>query len=93
MIWLAYYLPCNWRGSCLSLSCAGRLIDLSDIFNSQGNIVARFPIYTLDSAPESKRDGGLNRTRLDERANDFFGTEDLLSQAYEDAVHVGVVAD
>jgi hypothetical protein len=55
--------------------------------------VARLPIYTLDSAPERKRDGGLNRTRLDECANDFFGTEDLLSQAYEDAVHIGVVAD
>jgi hypothetical protein len=55
--------------------------------------VARFPIYTLDSAPERKLDGGLNRTRLDECANDFFGTEDLLTQSYEDAVHVGVVAD
>ncbi|MEX3941141.1 hypothetical protein AB4Y44_16630 [Paraburkholderia sp. BR10937] len=39
------------------------------------------------------RDGEQRRTRLDERANDFFGTEDLLSQAYEDAVHVGVMAD
>jgi hypothetical protein len=39
------------------------------------------------------RDGGLNRTRLNECANDFFGTEDLLLQGYEDAVHVGVVAD
>jgi hypothetical protein len=38
------------------------------------------------------RDGGLDRTRLNESANDFFGTEDLLLQAYEDAVHVGVVA-
>lgn len=39
------------------------------------------------------RDGELRRTRLDASANDFFGTEDLLSQAYEDAVHVGVLAD
>lgn len=39
------------------------------------------------------RDGGLDRTRLDERPNDFFGTEDLLSLADEDAVHQGVVAD
>ncbi|MCP3707734.1 hypothetical protein M3I54_12185 [Paraburkholderia sp. CNPSo 3274] len=38
------------------------------------------------------RDGGLDRTRLDESANDFFGTEDLLSQDYEDAVHIGVLA-
>ncbi|WP_028207321.1 hypothetical protein [Paraburkholderia nodosa] len=39
------------------------------------------------------RDGEPDRTRRHESANDFFGTEDLLSQAYEDAVHVGVVAD
>jgi hypothetical protein len=39
-----------------------------------------------------KHDGGLTHTRLDESANDFFGAEDLLSQAYEDAVHVGVAA-
>jgi hypothetical protein len=38
-------------------------------------------------------DGGLDRTRLHESANDFFGTEDLLSQAFEDSVHAGVVAD
>jgi len=30
--------------------------------------------------------------KLDESTNDFFGTEDLLLQAYEDTVHVGVVA-
>jgi hypothetical protein len=35
----------------------------------------------------------LNRARLNEGANDFFGIEDLLSQAYEDAVHVGVMVD
>ncbi|WP_321924261.1 hypothetical protein [Paraburkholderia guartelaensis] len=47
--------------------------------------------YTL--LVSCNRDGGVERTRRDESANDFFGTEDLLSQAYEDAVHVGVVAD
>jgi len=38
------------------------------------------------------RDGGVDWSRLDDSANDFFGAEDLLSQAYEDAVHVRVVA-
>jgi hypothetical protein len=35
----------------------------------------------------------LDWTRRDERADDFFGVEDLLSQAYEDAVYAGVIAD
>jgi hypothetical protein len=49
-----------------------------------------FPYPSLFSC---NRDGGLDRTRLTQSANDFFGAEDLLSQAYEDSVHVGMVAD
>jgi hypothetical protein len=40
-----------------------------------------------------QRDEGLNRIRLDEGANDFFATEDLLSQVYEDAVHGAAMAE
>ncbi|MEX3981166.1 hypothetical protein AB4Y45_19560 [Paraburkholderia sp. EG287A] len=58
--------------------------------NVNSSTAPSFPYQFVSSC---KRDGGLNRTWLDESANDFFGTEDLLSQAYEDAVHVGVMAD
>jgi hypothetical protein len=47
--------------------------------------------YTLSCS--SNRDGGLDRTRLNESAHDFFGTGDLLSQAYEDSVHGGAFPD
>ena len=49
--------------------------------------------FSYKSIFSCNRDGGLDRTRLNESANDFFGTEDLLSQAYEDSVHVGVMVD
>ncbi|MBV8628874.1 MAG: hypothetical protein JO371_13575 [Paraburkholderia sp.] len=31
--------------------------------------------------------------RFDSRSGDFFGIEDLLSRAYEDAVHIEVIAE
>lgn len=51
------------------------------------------PSFSYEFLFSCNRDGGLDHTRPDESANDFFGTEDLLSQAYEDSVHVGVLTD
>jgi hypothetical protein len=64
----------------------------AEIVERQESIMNGIHSFSYKSVTSCNRDEGLDRTRLDESANDFFGTEDLLSQSYEDSVHVGMVA-
>jgi hypothetical protein len=60
------------------------------VMNNASSLTAPSSPYKFHFSCEC--DGGLSRNRLDESADDFFGTEDLLSQVYEDSVHFEMVA-